>query len=293
MYTRLDACPVCKHDQFENLMILKDHSISRESFAIVKCKNCAFIFTNPRPGDEVIGSYYESDDYISHQNKSTNLVNFAYKVVRSFTLKKKEKLISRFQGKGNLLDIGCGTGHFLEYCKKQGWKINGVEADENARKIATEQTGEALHSSVHEVPDKPTYDIISLWHVLEHIPDLNEALTKIRKLLKSKGRLLIAVPNHESWDAAHYGDYWAAWDVPRHLWHFDQKSMKDLLKNHQLKIEEVIGMPFDAYYVSMLSERYKTGGNNYLTAFRNGMKSNSWAKKNNNNYSSLIYVIKK
>lgn len=293
MYKRLDACPVCKHDQFENLMILKDHSISGESFALVRCRKCDFVFTNPRPEDAALGKFYESEDYISHQNKSTNLINFVYKLVRSYTLRGKEKLINSFGEKGKLLDIGCGTGHFLAYCQDKGWEIAGVEADSKARQLASEQTATDLYSSVHELPDKPKYEMITLWHVLEHIPDLNEAIDKIKGILKKKGRLIIAVPNHQSWDAQQYKEYWAAWDVPRHLWHFDQKSMKQLMKNHQLKVEKVIGMPFDSYYVSMLSERYKTGSNQYLKAFNNGRKSNQWAKANNNNFSSLIYVIKK
>lgn len=294
MYQRLDECPVCQGIELTNDRIIKDHSISGESFALNRCESCNFLFTNPRPAPQDLGKYYESEDYVSHTDEGNNLVNRIYKIVRSYTLENKVKLLSKHCTKEEtLLDIGCGTGHFLARAKEKQWAITGVEPNPQARILAEKRLSADVFEDVFDVEAKKQFDAITLWHVLEHLPNLNETFAQFRNLTTKKGRIFIAVPNAASWDAAHYGEHWAAYDVPRHLYHFTQPTFKQLAKRHGFSVTAVHPMIFDSYYVSMLSEKYKTGKSNYISAFRSGRKSNAWAKKNKNNYSSLIYIIRK
>lgn len=292
MYERLDHCPLCNSGHFTNKLICEDYTVSHEQFVLVTCDSCNFTFTNPRPIEENISSYYQSDEYISHQDKSNNLINIAYKQVRNITLKQKEKLLKRYQQPGKLLDIGCGTGYFLEYCQKKNWFTTGIEPNEHARQQAIDKNINTL-SSLDQLDKEEKFDVITLWHVLEHVYDLNEYIKKIKSHLKSQGTLFIAVPNLESYDAQYYKQYWAAYDVPRHLYHFSKNTMKKLLGNHGLKTKEIKPMKWDAYYVSLLSEKYKNSGKiNYLRALITAYKSNSYARKDTN-FSSLIYIVKK
>lgn len=289
MYEKLELCPICKNTHFTNFSIATDHSVSGESFALVQCSKCNLVFTNPRPDESSLPSYYQSDEYISHTDKGNSLVNILYKLVRNVTLRKKHDLISKYHKKGKLLDYGCGTGHFLSYCQKNGWNTTGIEPDEGARIQATEK-GINLANSIEEVEDN--VDIITAWHVVEHISDLRKTLKSLKAKLKKGGVLIVAVPNLSSYDAKQYGEFWAAYDVPRHLYHFSQESFGTLIDKLKLQLVDTLPMKFDSYYVSMLSEKYKTGKNNYLRAFNTGRKSNREAKRSGE-YSSLIYVLKK
>ena len=295
MYEKLTECPVCGGQNLTNHKIIMDYSVSKESFVISLCKGCQFQFTNPRPTAEEIGKYYESEDYISHTNKGNSPINVVYKLARQFALKSKCRLINSITSskKGSLLDYGCGTGYFLHTMKKDGWKIAGIEPNEQARKLAKELTSETVKASIEELEMKnKKFNIITLWHVLEHIHELNKTIATLKSLLKEKGRLIIAVPNISSHDNSIYQEQWAAYDVPRHLYHFNQDSMKTLMLKHGLKVKNVYPMRLDSYYISLLSEKYKTGKSNYVKSIINGYKSNSYASKDNN-YSSLIYEIKK
>lgn len=293
MYEKIEICPSCHSKEFNNHIICDDYSVSKESFAIMKCINCGLLVTSPRPDKATIGSYYQSEDYISHTNKANNLLNSAYKLARNYTLRKKYKLINRLATKKSILDYGCGTGHLLNYINQKGnWKTTGVEPDPNAKEIAIKEHGLNVVSSLSELPEKK-FGVITLWHVLEHIHDLNDTIDSLRQLLSNKGKLIIAVPNHESLDQQIYKQHWAAYDVPRHLYHFDQATILDLMKYHKFTLQETLPMKLDAYYVSMLSEKHKNGSINYFKSFINGWKSNTWASKNNNNYSSLIYIFSK
>lgn len=291
---QLNNCPVCQSQTFEAYLTIKDYTVSQEQFKIVTCKKCGFRFTNPRPDGEAIGRYYKAESYISHSNTSKGLISKIYQGVRKFTLKGKLNLINRlFPSKGKLLDVGCGTGMFLNVARENGWKVNGIEPDTGARAIAEETNqikikGEVLNSFKNE-----TFEIITLWHVLEHVHELNVTIDWLKERLSKNGSLIIAVPNHESKDAGIYQEYWAAYDVPRHLYHFSQKSIKKLFTNHGFELKETLPMKFDSFYVSMLSTKYQTGNINYLKAFTEGLKSNLAAEGNNQNYSSLIYVFKK
>lgn len=291
MYEKVEHCPVCHSSNFTSHIICEDYTVSHESFAIMKCTNCNFLLTSPRPDITDIGKYYESKDYISHTDSSTNLTHLLYKVARNFTLRTKERLLNNYSHKKRLLDYGCGTGDFLVHMNKSGWKTTGIEPNSSARSIAQSKDLAIYESLETLVPDKK-FHMITLWHVLEHIHHLEQTILSIKKLLAKEGKLVIAVPNHESLDRQIYQEHWAAYDVPRHLYHFNQLTINDLLKYQGFTLEATIPMKLDAYYVSLLSERYKTGKTNYLRAFINGWKSNRWASKNNNNYSSLIYIFK-
>lgn len=292
MYEKIDRCPVCDTTEFENKIISEDTSVSNEQFVIVQCKSCDFLFTNPRPSLGHLDKYYDSQTYISHNSNGNTIIKLAYKFARSLAFKSKLKLINRFANENNsLLDYGCGSGHYLAYCKNKGWNVVGVEPSQDARLIANKLTNNVVVSDINEIQSH--YQVITLWHVLEHVPNLNKTIVSLKDKLTKNGTLIVAVPNPESWDAKHYKNNWAAYDVPRHLYHFSQSNMKQLMKNHKLKIKEVIPMKMDSFYVSMLSEKNKLGHNNYLQAIINGFKSNSYGKKHNNNFSSLIYVIQK
>ncbi len=291
MYERLDECPLCKSAEFKNHMICKDYSVSQESFAIVKCSNCKLLFTNPRPDESNLYKYYQSDNYVSHTNKSNNPVNGIYKVARYFTINKKLKLLSKYHQSGNLLDYGCGTGEFINSAKEKGWNVTGYEPTKTAYQGMSKSISGNVMATLEEADYKKHFHIITLWHVLEHVSDLTATIKKLKKMLRPDGFLIIAVPNYESYDANYYKEYWAAYDLPRHLYHFSQQTMKTLLTTNKLKLRETNPMPLDAFYVSLLSEKYKHGANNFMNAFSLGLKSNKAAKQNGNNYSSLIYII--
>lgn len=293
MYEEIEKCPVCSGNKFSIKITCTDHMLSNEKFILTECANCSFLFTNPRPTSKDIGTYYKSDEYISHSNKSTNLINTIYKIARHFTMSKKVSLINSITNQKTILDYGCGTGDFLYTSQKNGWKITGFEPDKIAREKAIDLTKTNVLSSIEELKQIQEVSLITLWHVLEHITELNSTFDTLKSKLSVNGKFLIAVPNHESYDAILYKDFWAAYDVPRHLYHFSQDTMKLFLNKHGLKIYNTIPMKLDSYYVSLLSEKYKYGKSNYIKSFINGYKSNVYARKNQNNYSSIIYIAGK
>jgi len=291
---KLSHCPVCENSSFRPFLQGYDFFLTQEEYSIVICNNCRMKYLNPRPDAREIGKYYESPDYVSHDAGQKNRLNFLYKLARNISIKKKYKLVKYYARRKRLLDIGCGTGEFIFFCKQKGFRVTGIEPGEKPRAFA--QT--AYNLDVHEEDyfenmTTQEFDVITLWHVLEHVHQLNERINKILEILNSDGSLIIAVPNCDSWDAGHYGKYWAAYDLPRHLYHFSQETMQILADKHGLKIEKVIPMKLDAYYISLLSEKYEKGKQNYFRAVMNGIRSNNSARRNNKNYSSLIYVMKK
>ena len=294
---RLTKCPLCKSGLFLNLKEITDYAVSKEKFTLCQCSKCELIFTNPRPDQINIQSYYESENYISHQNKSNNLTNLLYKIVRFYTIRQKVNWLNSYnQYKGNLLDMGCGTGYFLNAAKKNGWKVTGVETNKTARKIAKDK-GLKVFTEIEKIDNKKIFNCISLFHVLEHVHELRKTLKKIIQRLDENGVLMIAVPNISSLDAQYYGENWAAWDVPRHLYHFDKSSMQYLANDFKLRIVKVIPMKFDSYYVSLLSEKYINPQQSFVKeltkGLQKGLESNKWAKQNDNNYSSLLFILKK
>ena len=283
-------CPICDGTQFEPFLNAVDYTVSKDIFNIVKCSSCGFHFTNPVPEEDKIGEYYKSESYISHSSTNKGLINKLYQRVRKHTLKKKLKLVQRLaQGKA-LMDIGAGTGHFLNTCQNAGFDVTGLEPDEDARAFARENFKLELNpiESLYQQPLK-SKDVITMWHVLEHVYHLKKDVAQIEKVLKDDGTLIIAVPNMSSFDAKHYGEFWAAYDLPIHLYHFQPKDIQNLFDQFNLELKEILPMKFDAFYVSMLSEKYK--GGNLVKAFFNGWRSNFKAKEGT--YSSQIYILKK
>ena len=289
----LSNCPVCNGTIFTPFLTCKDHTVSGIEFEIVSCANCNFKFTNPRPDDELLGDYYKSEEYISHSNTNKGLISKLYHLVRNYTLNKKVKLLSRFVSRGTILDYGCGTGMFLNACQQSGWEIYGMEPDASARKIGSEMGLKVFSdkSSLKAGFGTKQLDVITFWHVLEHVTDLPQTLTFVKENLKQDGLLVIALPNYKSYDARYYEKFWAAYDVPRHLYHFDIDTIQKLLIPYGFKLIETKPMKFDSFYVSMLSEKCKTGSVNYLQAFLTGLRSNSKADSAAE-YSSVIYLFK-
>jgi SAM-dependent methyltransferase len=287
----IEKCVICDGNTRHPLFFCLDYTVSKKYFEIVICDNCGFAFTSPRPAAKDLGYYYESDEYISHSNTSKGFISRLYQTVRKHTLKKKLQLINRESAKGNLLDIGCGTGEFMNTVKQDGWIPVGIEPSASARKQCEDNYSLDVReeSSLNSLAPQ-SFDVITMWHVLEHVPNLRERVQKLKELLKNDGVIIIAVPNRNSDDAKHYQMHWAAYDVPRHLWHFRVQDMRSLVEKDGLSLVKVLPMKFDSYYVSMLSEKYKTGSSNLVSALWRGWLSNKKAGKEG--ASSLIYIIR-
>jgi 2-polyprenyl-3-methyl-5-hydroxy-6-metoxy-1,4-benzoquinol methylase len=274
-------------------LTVKDYAVSNEEFQLLYDEKLHMLETFPQPEADKLSEYYKSEDYISHTDTKRNLLEFVYHTVRKIALKRKLKLINSLHSESKkLLDIGCGTGDFLEVAHKNNWNITGIEPHDVARQIANSKTNHSVYDSAHlEHLEPHSFDVITLWHVLEHLPDLEMHAELLQSLLKPNGSLVIAVPNFKSYDANYYKSFWAAYDVPRHLWHFSSTSIKLLFKSKNLKLVKTVPLIFDAYYVSLLSEKYKSGYMNPIKAFWIGFKSNLKAN-HSKEYSSHIYILK-
>lgn len=327
----------------ESYIKTKDYSVSNEEFELLLDDRIDLLITNPRPKKENLFKYYESENYISHTDRKKNITEYVYNFVKKHALNKKLELINSFEiEEKSILDIGCGTGDFLNTCQQAGWKTTGIEPSDKAKEKALEKLNEntyiysdihaffeddfaseekdldykqsykhtkLYHHSEHETKNIENevlkfndnsekintnpyqFDVITMWHVLEHVHDLDKYIYRLKQLLKPNGVLVIAVPNYKSYDAEYYKEYWAAYDTPRHLWHFSQTSIHRLFSTELMKVVKTLPMKFDAFYVSLLSEEYKTGKKNFLKAIVNGIKSNKFGKRTGE-YSSLIYVLK-
>lgn len=268
---------------------VKDYSVSKEIFELHHNPEYDLLMTFPKPSLEKLPSYYESDDYISHTDGKRSLFERVYHLIKGIALKNKLKLINAQSAKGKLLDIGAGTGDFLVVAKNDGWNITGIEPSAKAKGIAINK-GVNFADSL-SVLESHSFDIITMWHVLEHVPNLEDYLSELKRLIKPTGTIIIAVPNFKSFDANFYGRHWAAYDVPRHIWHFSKTAIEKLFAEKGIQLTAVLPMKFDSFYVSLLSEKYKTGRMNFIRAFFVGLKSNLNGKKTNE-YSSHIYILK-
>jgi 2-polyprenyl-3-methyl-5-hydroxy-6-metoxy-1,4-benzoquinol methylase len=290
------SCPVCGYTSIKEVLVVKDHSVSHESFQVMECDQCTLRFTQNIPDAASIAPYYKSEDYISHTNTSKGLINQLYQTVRKRTMVGKRKLVQNATGRyqGSLLDVGSGVGTFVHEMKSNGWQVTGLEPDADARQVAKQLYGVELSDTAQLYQLAPgSFDAITLWHVMEHVHELDRYVAQLKTLLKDKGKLFIAVPNYTSNDAGVYKEFWAAYDVPRHLYHFSPKSVKTLVEKHGMRIEQYKPMWYDSFYISLLSSKYKNGSSNLIAAGWNGFLSNCKALFDVKKCSSVIYVISK
>lgn len=291
----IKQCPICESKDAKHFMTSIDYNYTKEEFSISACESCGFKYTNPIPTIEKIGDYYKADNYISHTSSKKGMFERLYHMVRSYTIKKKFKLVKKYTTGTSLMDIGCGTGDFLGYVKQQGWEVKGLEPSDSAREMAIQNYRLKVEStSALDRQKDVSVDAISMWHVLEHVYDLNPDFEHFKRILKKDGRMFIAVPNCSSYDAQYYKEQWAAYDLPIHLYHFTPADIERLAEKFDMRVIKVLPMKFDSYYVSMLSEKYK-GNKDKITlgclirGFYRGFISNM--KASNTTYSSQIYVL--
>lgn len=293
--TSVTNCPICGSEKINPLFNCTDHTVTNESFTIAQCEVCELSLTSPRPAEDSIGSYYLSDNYISHSGGGKNIFDRIYVLARGITLRWKKNILEKNTTGQSLLDVGCGTGNFLSFMNKNRWYVEGVEPSPLARKTAENQIGKKILADIKQV-EKNDFDAITLWHVLEHLYDPNAVLQSLKSRLKDSGTIFIAVPNHKAYDALHYQQNWAGYDVPRHLWHFSPDNMKTLLKKNGYSLVTILPMRLDSFYVSLLSEGYihpaRNKFLNAISALYRGLKSNVKASSTKN-YSSLIYIATK
>ena len=289
----LKNCPWCSQNNLQKELDLKDYFLTFEEFQILKCDSCGLLFTNPKPTQDCIGAYYLSENYLSHQDTKKSFTATLFNAVKKRNTKSKYEVAVGNKSEGRHLDIGCGVVDFLFYTQEKGWDVSGIEVADSARKIAEEKIGKRilLPNQISEFEDQ-SFDLITMWHVLEHVDDLHSQVENLYRLLKPNGRLVIALPNFKSWDAQHYKNYWAAYDVPRHLYHFDRETITSIISTDSIRLEKVAPMKWDAFYVSLLSEQHKKSKFAYPKAFINGLRSNFKAKRTGE-YSSLIYIFSK
>lgn len=286
-------CPWCKSERTQIHLWLQDEFLTKEDFQIYECLRCGLLFTEPRPTKDKIGSYYKSDEYYSHQENKKGFIPKIYEKVKAVNLKAKYKMATEGKQVGKLLDIGCGVGDFLHTAEQNGWQCSGVELSDDAKAIARKRIKAPLLLSedLEQIPDE-YFDVITMWHVLEHVDDLKWEIAQLQRLLKSGGRLVLALPNFQSDDAQFYKKYWAAYDVPRHLYHFCQPSVTKLFKNSGLKLIKTDKLAWDAYYISYMSEKYQNHSLPLLKGVLRGFQSN-WKARKSGEWSSLVYIFEK
>jgi 2-polyprenyl-3-methyl-5-hydroxy-6-metoxy-1,4-benzoquinol methylase len=287
-------CIICNSSLASYKEPIQDHSISKERFELVTCGICGMVYTGGVPKEEDCGRYYKSEDYVSHSDTNKGLFFSIYHRVRSYMLNRKVALVRSYHSEGKVLDMGCGTGYFVHALNEAGYKTIGIEVDDDARNVGVKKFGIQAHGNDYLLENKldGPFQIITLWHVLEHLYSPERYMAKFKQNLAKDGVLIIAVPNCSSYDAKHYGSLWAGYDVPRHLWHFEPRTMELWARKNGFTIIDKKTMPFDSFYVSILSEKYKNSG---LGLIRGGMVGLiSWVKAliNKNRASSVIYVMK-
>ena len=289
----MNTCPWCSKTTDHAYLTVNDEFLSKEEFVIMKCDACGLLFTTPRPSSETIGKYYQSDEYYSHQQNKKGFVPRVYEAVKARNLRYKADLALKGLSTGRLLDIGCGVGDFLVQAKALRWDVAGIEPSPQAKNIAQERLG-FLPLDPNEISSLAdhSFDVITLWHVLEHVDDLKTQISELDRLLKPEGRLVIALPNFQSFDCQHYNNKWAAWDVPRHLNHFHPDVIRSIVTSFPFKSIDTQKLKWDAYYISYLSEKYLRHALPLLRGAWWGLISNAKASRSGM-YSSLVYRFKK
>ncbi len=291
----MNACLVCKNTTFDTLVESKDYCVSNEDFNVAKCTKCGFAFTVNAPDASHIGKYYEHADYVSHTDTKEGLFFNIYHKVRAFMLGQKMSYIDKHVSLNKMLDIGAGTGYFVNHVQTHGVEVTGFEPDADARKQAKQNFAIELKASLEEIlENNEEFDAISMWHVLEHVHELEKYFGHFQKLLKTRGVLAIAVPNYTSYDGQFYKKFWAAYDLPKHLWHFSPRSIKELAEANNFEHIKSYAMPFDPFYIALLSEGHKQSG--FLGKLRAacvGLVSFLKGLMNSEKASSVVYIFKK
>lgn len=289
----MNTCPWCGKQTNHSYLQVRDYFLSQEKFEIMECDACGLLFTVPRPDPDVIGKYYQSDEYYSHQQNKKGFIPRLYEAVKSVNLQYKAKLAIDGLASGRLLDIGCGVGDFLVQVQKKGWNVMGIEPSVDAKQIAHQRLGWCpLDPSESSTLPDCSFDVITMWHVLEHVDDLKTQLSELNRLLKPGGLLIIALPNFQSFDCQYYKDKWAAWDVPRHLNHFSLATIRSIVTTNGMKFVDSQKLKWDAYYISYMSERFLHHSLPLLRGAMVGLKSNAKARRSGM-YSSLVYRFQK
>lgn len=291
-----NKCPLCSSEETSLFLKVDDHFLSREKFFLSVCNNCGFIFTRDYPDERNIGKYYESDEYISHNDSTPGFSNILYRFLRKIMLKKKRNILRKYTGlkKGSLLDIGSGTGHFLSEMKDSGWDVKGIEINIKAREYSVSRSGiDVIPPSEISTISSGSFDCITMWHVLEHFDNPIEYMGQVHRILKPEGILIVALPNCSSLDAIHYKEFWAAYDVPRHLWHFNPKTFRLFAEKNGFEILSVRSLPLDVFYISMLSEKYKGIKLHFITGMIKGLWFSMLSSFKKEKSSSLIYMARK
>lgn len=288
-----NKCPWCGSEKAQISLWLRDEFLTKEDFHICECLNCGLLYTMPRPDKDKIGDYYKSEEYYSHQENKKGFIPKVYEKVKKTNLKHKYKLASKGLNVGTLLDIGCGVGDFLHTAETHGWDCLGVEPSEDAKAIAQKRMkGKIISSEELETLSDGSFDLITMWHVLEHVDDLKWQIVQLQRLVKSSGRVVIALPNYKSYDGQYYKELWAAYDVPRHLNHFNRNTLAKIFKTSGLELIRMDMLKWDAYYISYLSEQYKHHSLPLVRGVFRGWISNSKARRSGE-WSSLVYVFEK
>lgn len=288
-------CPLCYSDTISDYLKCSDHFLTHESFELFRCSSCGFIFTQEGPDEKEAGRYYQSENYISHEDSAGGLTGKIYFLVRRLMLGRKRGLITRVTGKktGDLLDIGTGSGHFAGAMKLAGWNVTGIEPDRKAAAYAVSRFGLRIiePKQISGLNDN-CFDCITAWHTLEHSHDLFSYISDIKRLLKPGGSFIAALPSAASSDARYYREFWAAWDVPRHLWHFTPDTFKLLAEKAGFEIIKTKRLPFDAFYISLLSEKYRGANLPFLSGMMKGLRFFVSSMVKLKGSSSLIFVLR-
>ncbi len=294
--SNMQKCAICEGSPTDGHISVKDRFISQETFHLATCRDCGFVWTIDAPREEEIGPFYQADNYISLSNRKSNLVEHLYHFARSYMLKQKQRLVEKTTGLngGRLLDIGAGTGYFLNHMRKAGWDVFGIEKDSDARVFAKDNFGLEIEESRFLFGNAgQSYDAITLWHVLEHLYDLNESMQSIHDRLTDGGSLFIAVPNRTSWDANYFGSNWAPYDVPRHLWHFSPADIERLASKNGFRLVGKTPMYLDAFYASILALGYEKASLATPRGLLIGLRAMFHTLINQNKASSIIYSLQK
>jgi SAM-dependent methyltransferase len=292
----INDCPLCSSVNISLYLKCKDHFLSKEVFELFRCQGCGFVFTQDHPEENGSDRYYESDDYISHDDKSPGVLNKIYLLARKIMLTRKREIVESAAGlkRGSLLDIGCGTGYFAGAMKNAGWLVTGLEPNKKAREFSSRKFDLNIISPEQILKlSSDSFDCITLWHVLEHLNNPFQYAGEFVRLLKPEGVCIIAVPNCSSFDAQYYREYWAAYDVPRHLWHFNPHTIRIFSQRSGFKVERQLNLPFDVFYISILSERYRGSIAPLLKGMFIGKLFWILSVFRNQRSSSIIYLLRK